>query len=335
MAVTIKQVASRAGVSFKTVSRVINHDPKVSNQTRVRVEAVIRELGYRPNIAARQMRTRHTQIIGFITDEVATTPHSVEMIKGAQDAAWDRDIMLLIANTERDLDRERTIIDMMLSHHVEGIVYATHFHRPVAPHPSLREARTILVDCFVEDHSLPSIVPDEVSAGYEATRRLIDKGHKRIGFVNLPRGLPASEGRLAGYMQALAEHNIDFDVELVIYRDTKDGGYLPTIQLLSLADPPTAIFCANDRLAMGAYDAVKESQRRIPQDIAIMGFDNQTMIAMNLRPALTTMALPHYEMGAEAVHVLLEPLQQGDVSDASLPAHSQLIACRYVERESI
>jgi LacI family transcriptional regulator len=330
---TIKQVAHHAGVSFKTVSRVLNDDPKVAPATRERVQRAIAELGYRPNVAARHMRTGRSHIIGFITDEIATTPFAVNIIKGAQNQAWQHNRMLLVTNTERDPLIEERAIEMMLERRVDGIIYATMYHRVVTPPRIIREAPTVLLDCFVADRSLPSVVPDEVEGGRIATETLIARGHRRIGFLNVDfeRHYPAAAGRLEGYRMALEAHGLPFDDTLVRCGNTMaDQGYEHTRELMELPVPPTALFCGTDRTAMGAYDALKELGLRIPEDVAVVGFDNQELIATYLRPALTTIALPHYQMGAWAIQYLVEhPQAQPDN-----PVQEK-VRCPLVERGSV
>jgi LacI family transcriptional regulator len=173
-------------------------------------------------------------------------------------------------------------------------------------------------------------VPDEVQGGLTATRVLIDAGHTRIGFINGPAEFsPASSGRLAGYRQALKRAKIRFDGSLVREGDWwQESAALHTSDLLSRPKPPTAIFCANDWMAMGAYDAIREAGMRIPEDVAVIGFDNRIEIADHMRPRLTTVALPYTEMGARAVEVLL---------DAQLvaAAATERIACPLIRRSSV
>lgn len=327
---TIKQVANVAGVSFKTVSRVINDDPNVSDATRDLVQRVIRELGYRPNLAARHMRTQRSQVIGFITDEIATTPFAFNMIKGAQAEAWQHDRLLLVVNTESDARVCNDAIEMMLERKVEGIVYATMRHSIFDPPSNMREVPTVLANCESEDQSLASVVPDEVTAAQVATEALLKKGHRRIAFISLEEEVPAAIGRLKGYQRALSAFGVDYDAGLLRHTDGNPAlGYERAVELLALATPPTAFFCGNDRVAMGAYEAIKERGLRIPEDVAVVGFDNQEVIAANLRPALSTMALPHYEMGQWAVKQLLQP-----PIDGGKPPHV-LLSCPYVERLSL
>jgi LacI family transcriptional regulator len=218
---------------------------------------------------------------------------------------------------------------------VDGIVYATMYHREVQLHEMLRELPTVLLDCFVVDRSLPSVVPDEVSGGREATAYLLSKGHRRIGLVNNLVAVPAKSGRFEGYRQALSEHNIPFDQNLVFEGSdgVPEGGYNGVMQLMQQTNPPTAFFCFNDRMAMGAYDALRKLGKSIPDDIAVVGFDNQELIAEDLYPGLTTMALPHYEMGQWAVGHLLELIDNPEEWHTERPVQ-KMLHCPIIVRDS-
>jgi LacI family transcriptional regulator len=325
-------VARLAGVSQTTVSFVVNNSPNtnISQETRDRVWAVVKELGWQPNAMARGLRTRHSHTIGLISDEIATSPHAGKIIQGAQDTAWAHDKMLLVINTGNNRDIERAAVRMMLERQVEGLIYATMYHRAVQP-PSLAQVPIVLLNCYVDDRSLPSVVPDEVQGGRTATGILLRSGHRRIGFINEIGPLPGMFGRLEGYKQALASFGVPFDPGLVCTGIvTAPQGYRCAAELLRLPDRPTALFCYNDSMAMGAYDAVKELGLAIPGDIAIVGFDNQELIAAQLRPSLTTMELPHATMGKWAVQYLL------DCADDMQPEPIQhTIPCPLIERDSV
>ena len=330
---TIGDVARLAGVSQTTVSFVLNDvsGRAISERTRTRVRASAHELRYRPNAAAKLLRTNRSHTIGFITDEIASTPFAGDIIKGAQEAAWKTGKILTIVNTGENQKIEESAVEMMLGRRVEGIIFAAMYHRAVEPPTDSREVPTVLLNCFAEDGSWASVVPDEVSGGHTATEVLLRKGHRRVGLINLPLGIPATIGRLEGYKQALVVHGLAFDSSLVRYGDgTADGGYRCAAELMRIPEPLTAIFCGNDPMAMGAYEALQERGLRIPEDVAVVGFDNQELIAAHLRPALSTVALPHYEMGRWAVGHLIEQAEHGEV----IPTQ-HVICCPYVERESV
>lgn len=331
--VTIQEIARRAGVGVGTVSRVLNDSTRVSPATRAQVLQIIAEAGYRPQSAAKMLRTRKSHALGFITDEIASTPYAVEIIRGAQDAAWTQGKILLAVNTNRNPDILLTAIDTLLDRQVEAIIYATMFHQAVQLPASIHAVPAVLLDCYSEDRRLPSVTPDEVLGGYTATKLLLQRGHRCIGFVNIRDKIPAMAGRLAGYQQALAEFHVPFVAELVCYGDssTPEGGYQVTQTLMAQTPRPTALFCFNDRMAMGAYDALRERGLRIPHDVAVVGFDNQEVLAASLRPPLTTMQLPHYAMGEWAVNYLCRAI---DPSTQAAPPQVQL-ACPLVLRASV
>ncbi|MFZ4825946.1 MAG: LacI family DNA-binding transcriptional regulator [Phototrophicaceae bacterium] len=329
---TIGDIARAAGVGHGTVSRVLNDHPYVSEETREKVLATIRDLGYRPSLTARQMRTQQSQVLGFLTDVVATTPYAGDIIRGAQDAVWEHDYSLLVMGVGHHTERLERAVDLLLQHEVDGIIYAAEYHQPVHLPKSIHDVPTVLVNCFDPDQQLPSIVPDEITGGYEATQVLIQAGHREIGFINvnnpyIPEGqfVPACVGRLEGFQKALQEADLIYNVDWVFIGDgTPNAGYQATQKLLQKSRRPTALFCGNDRTAMGAYDALREAGLKIPTDMAIVGFDNQEIIASALRPPLTSLQLPHYDMGRWGVNFLLNAQPPTDKPVQALH-HCQLV----------
>ena len=337
---SMKDVAALAGVSRTTVSFVLNNKPDsaIPAETQEKVWTAVRELGYRPNAIARNLRAQSTNTIGFISDEIATTPFAVRILQGAQNQAWEHKKLLLTVNTGGDQDIRDAAVNMLLERQVDGIVYATMYHRQVHPPKQIREVPTVLLDCFVEDKSLPSVVPDEVTGGYEATKHLIKNGHKHIAFLCEELNVPAQVGRIAGYKKALAESGIpvDDDESLILFgQSTQASGRQLAKKVFSQPNHPTAAFCFNDRIAMGAYDALRDLGLSIPNDVAIVGFDDQDLIAADIQPGLTTMALPHYQMGQWAISHLLELInnQNNGVSNSDQPVQ-QMLPCPLIKRSS-
>ncbi len=328
--VTLREVAEAAGVSTATVSLVINKkkNARIADETRQRVNDAIRQLGYRPNAMAKNLVSGTSKFIGLVADGVATTPFAGQIIHGAQDEAWKHGYALLIANTEGNLDLEKDAIAMMLEYKVRGILYSTWFHRPTDVPSTLRESDFVLVNCFSPDSpSARAVVPDEAQGGQSATDILLRGGHRRIAFINTTTPAPAKDGRLAGYRAALEVAGIPFDPTLVLeaYPD-QEGGYGATAELLKR--DVSAVYCYNDRMAMGLYDGLRENGLSIPGDIAVVGFDNQEVIAAHLRPPLSTVSLPHYELGAAGVRMLLG-------LEAAPDGAALKIACPAVERASV
>ena len=330
----MKDVAKLAGVSRTTVSFVINKvpDANIPPETHERVWTAVADLDYRPNAVAQSLRAQKTHTIGFISDLIATTPYASFMIQGAQDLAWQHNNIILLVNTGGNQEMKDASVNIMLDRQVDGIIYGTMYHREVHPPKDLRKIPTVLLDCFTVDHSYPSVVPDEVTGGREATLHLLQKGHRRIGFLIDTGDVPAKHGRLLGYKEALASFQIPFDENLVQTGESQpNGGYDATMTIMDQPSPPTALFCYNDRMAMGAYDALRKLGLSIPDDVAVVGFDNQELIAAYLYPSLTTMKLPHYEMGQWAVAYLLKLINK----EASTDKHLQhIINCPLIERNS-
>jgi len=331
---SIHDIAREAGVGVGTVSRVLNERPNVAEATRAKVEGVMERLGYRPTFAARHIRTGRSQLFGFLTDQVTTTPFAHDLIKGAQARARQADRMLMVIDADGDDRVREQAVSNLIERGVEGIVYAAMFHHEVHVPQALHEVPTVLVDCFTRERDFASVVPDEVRGGREATERLLEEGHRRIGMVTndaLSTNYPAATGRLEGYRAALDAAGIAFDTELV--REglgNADSGYRFAHDLLDLDDPPSAFFFGTDRMAMGAYFAFTERGLTVPDDVSVVGFDDQHYIADALRPSLTTMALPHAAMGRWAVEHLLTTLR-----DDSRPPVQRRLSCPLVERGSV
>lgn len=326
--VTLREVAEAAGVSTATVSLVVNKkkSARIAEETRQRVKDAIRTLGYRPNAMAKTLVSGTSKFIGLVADGVATTPFAGQIIHGAQDEAWKHGYALLIANTEGNGELEQDAIKMMLEYKVHGILYSTWFHRQTDIPEPLREAEFVLVNCFSTEPGTRAVVPDEAQGGRSATEILLRNGHRRIAFINATIPAPAKDGRLAGYRAALEDARVAFDPSLVMeaYPD-QEGGYGATAELLKR--DVSAVYCYNDRMAMGLYDGLRERGLSIPDDMAVVGFDNQEVIAAHLRPPLSTVSLPHYELGAAGVRTLLG-------IDAA-PDGPARINCPPVERASV
>jgi LacI family transcriptional regulator len=207
-------------------------------------------------------------------------------------------------------------------------------HQVVSPPAALRDVRAVLLDARTADASLPSVVPDEAGAARSAVEILVRHGHRRIGWVTTAEPGPATFERSAGYRSVLDEHGIAFDPSLVGVGTAGDthSGLDAASRLLDGPDRPTALFCFNDRMAMGAYRAIRLRGLRIPQDISVVGFDNMEQIAPWLDPPLTTMQLPHYEMGRWAVeYVLRDPGSEGE---GEMPPQCRM-PCPRIERGSV
>lgn len=308
---TMTDVAKAAGVSQSTVSMVLNQVPgaRLSPETRARVLSKALSLGYRlPHreilpAAGPQVRN----LIGYLVDEISTSPHPVVSIDGARDAAWEQGCLLQVAVTRNNAEQEAAALAMLLAHPaLLGIVYSTIFTRTVQVPSALASTPTVLLNCHDADKRWPAVVPGEVAGGHTATEHLIAQGHTRIGFINGEPWMEAAQDRFKGYRRALATADLPFDPALVLDGDWMSGtGFEGTLALMRLERPPTAIFCANDLMALGALEALKQLGLRVPEDVSVMGYDDQE-ISRHTHPPLTTLVLPNYEMGQAAVELLLK-----------------------------
>ncbi len=333
----IKDVARAAGVSAATVSQVLNDVPgsRISVETRQRIQRAAAELGYVPNRLARGMRTGRSGMLGLISDHIATSPFAGSIVVGAQDAALKHGRTLVLVNTNGDPAVEQDSVTALLRHQVDGFLYATMFHRSVSLPAALEQVPTVLLDAASDRADLPSVVPDEVGGAEVAVGELLAHGHRRIGFLTNEDDVPATHGRLEGYRSSLARAGIDVDPRLILEDESVTaGGYRTARELLAREDRPTGLFCYNDRMAMGAYRAAAEAGLRIPEDLSVVGFDNQLLLAEDLHPAMTTVALPHYEMGAWAVEALVALLEGRPVSDDDV-TFPVALACPLVRRASV
>ncbi len=331
--ISMADVAKKIGVSRATVSYVINDipDSNIPDSTRKKVWEAVEELGYRTNAFAKCLRGGKSDVLGFITDNIADMPFIVDIIKGAQDEALKKNKLLLVMDIQSDQKTEEKIFSLMDQWQVGGIIYATTLHRSIEVTNCFFYNKTILVDCFSTKHDLPSIVPNEIQGGYIATKELINHGFKKIAFINGPVSHEASIGRLKGFTNVMNESNLDIKKDWIRNGDWwQESGYDNALDLLKMENPPEAIFCANDWMAMGVYDAAKKLQVKIPDDIAVIGFDNRQMIANHMHPALTTVALPYYEMGKNAMQMLLKSNDQNEIQNIQ-----KKLDCTVVMRQSI
>lgn len=330
--VTMADVAAKAGVSSTTVSFVLSDRPgaAISEETAARVRSAAAELGYRYNAAARSLALSRTHLVGVVTD-VVTSPFAGDAILGAQARAWASGLQVLIASVEHQRTLDPAPFDVLMGRQIEGLALIMTSHNRLRLPDSVRSLPAVLVNSVDEDGIVPAVVPDEEAGGREATEHLIAAGHRRIAMINLESDRIAAIDRRAGYATALRKAGIQLDPVLV-HEGPADAhhGYDAMRELLTLEHPPTAVFCATDRIAMGAYDAIKESGRSIPGDLSVIGFDDQQILTEFLRPELTTMRLPFREMADRAMELLARQLV-----DPHVAIESERMRCPLIERSSV
>ncbi|MEW2146163.1 LacI family DNA-binding transcriptional regulator [Micromonospora vinacea] len=311
---TLADVARKAGLSKTAASMVLNgrEGTRLSAEAHQRVFAAAEELGYRPNLAARSLRTRKTATIAFVSDIVATTRFAGDLIRGALDAARERDHVLLITETQGDATFEQYAIEAVLDRQVDGVIYAAMATRRLTVPPAILGGPVVLLNATSPD-GLPSVVPDDEGAGRSVATALLELGHRDaialIGRNRLKEDDPevslAARARLHGIRQTLDEAEVRLLAECFCTEWLPEHGYAAMRGLLSKPKRPSAIICMNDRLAFGAYQALGEAGLTVPEDISVISFDDDPIAAW-LRPSLATTALPHEQMGRRAVELLLD-----------------------------
>ncbi len=334
--VTIKDVAAAAGVSITTVSHVLTNasGKRIAAETRSRVHAAATDLGYAANPVARTLRTRRSQSVGLVGDEIATTPFAGKIILGAQDVVRTHDAVLLVTNTAYDVELEQREIRALLDRRVDGVLYAAMYHRVLSVPPVLRGGPVVVLNARTEDPAVSWVVPDEYTGGWDAADVLVQAGHRVIGMINNEDDIPASHLREAGFRARCAEAGLaDADVTVMVGSPDAEGAFEPTTRLLSRADRPTGVFAFNDRMAMGVYRAAAVLGLRIPTDVSVVGFDNLEIIAEGLYPGLTSLTLPHYEMGAWAADQLYAQIDAP--AGAPAPVRTAKLRCPVVHRASV
>jgi LacI family transcriptional regulator len=333
--VTMTDIAREAGCSQATVSFVINNAPgiRLSDDTRRRVLDAARRLGYSAPVSRssyEQQVGRRKRRIGFIVDQLATSPEAVQAIEGLTQAARMQGDLVFVGQSHNDAEIESALIDAFLEQGVSALVYMTIFTREVDLPLALKslDIPVYLLNCYAAGAARPAVVPSEIAGGQRATHYLVSNGHRRIATITGEVWMEAAQDRLKGYRRALATADIPFDQDLVFNGDwSASAGYDATRTILALAQRPTAIFCQNDRMAIGCYEALKEAGLEIPRDMSVVGYDDEE-IARHLHPRLTTTVLPHRAMG----QWVFEQVAEGMAEDR-YPLTK--LECPLVERESV
>ncbi len=328
--ITILDVARLAGVSSATVSKALNAAPHVSAESRQRVHAAALKLGYRPNGIARSLKSRRTLTLGLITDDVEGV-FTTAMVRGVEEATSAGGFSVFLCNSYGDAARERAHLQVLMDQRVDGVILLSGYRvrERGAPALPLGNVPVVYLYQYTYDIPAPCIVPDDRGGAEIGVRHLARLGRRRIAFVNGPLHFEATHARLAGYRAALEEANLMWDPALVRTGTWhEDSGFALTDELMSLPHPPDAIFCASDSIAAGALDALRERGAGVPEDVAIVGFDNRAFAA-HKRPPLTTVAMPLIEMGRLASNMLLDTIA-GRPPDPGVTT----VPCRLIQRQS-
>jgi LacI family transcriptional regulator len=320
--VTMRDVARTAGVHPGTVSRVLNPRtrPLVNPATAERVERVAREMGYSLNPIARGLKTRRTFSVGVLIPDL-TNPLFPPIIRGIERVLDAAGYTALVASTDGEPARERQRLEALIARQVDGLVIATaeRRHHPVVADAIASDLAVVLVNRTIEGEGVFAVVPDDRRGSAMAVDHLAALGHTRIAHIAGPQQTTTGLLRYRGFVEAMEDGGLHPDRNLIVHADafTIAAGAKAARELLAGVDPPTGIIAANDLLALGAYTAMAEAGLRCPQDVSVVGF-NDMPFADRFAPPLTTVHIPHGQIGARAAELLLERIEDPGATPQTL-----------------
>jgi LacI family transcriptional regulator len=329
---TIKDVALLAKVHAATASRALNPSTRdmVSTRTANRVIEAAKSLGYAPNSAARSLRTKTSSVAGVIIPDLRN-PVFPPIVRGIEDGLREAGYMALLGNTDGDEDREKELLAAMRGRQTDGFILAT--SRRGDPFPAEAggfPVPTVLVNRRTDANDIPSVTPDNTAGVYATVRHLVELGHRRIGHVAGPQDLSTGWERYRTFLDAMATHDLPVDAKRVTFSTafTEEAGLVAALPLLA-ADPSiTAIVAGNDLIALGCYRALEQHGLRCPDDVSVVGFNDMPFLDRQ-RPKLTSVRIPHYEIGIESARLLLER-----IANPAGPAKRVVLPVELVRRES-
>jgi DNA-binding LacI/PurR family transcriptional regulator len=339
--VTLAHIAAAAGVTSMTVSRVMNGSGYVNSATRERVVKVAREMNYRRNGLARALKRQRTETIGLVLGDIAN-PFAAELSRGVREVLEKRGYTLFICISEHSAKEDVEAFNSLADHRVDGVIVATRASEMGNDRLNEMIAGGIPASLIGRDFQHPHVdlvTADNLKGGYEATRHLIDLGHKRIGFIGVSLTRSVGLRRFRGYLEALNEHGLGVEEELVVGDhsgkdqmpgySTEEMGFEGMTKLLQMKRRPTAVFARNDFTAVGALNAIKKAGLTVPDDIAVVGYDD-IPLAAHTSPPLTTVRQPAREEGRVAAEFMLQRIEHGP----DRPRTERVFECELVVRES-
>ncbi|MCR4430943.1 MAG: LacI family transcriptional regulator [Tepidanaerobacteraceae bacterium] len=312
MAVTIKDIAREANVSITTVSRVINNKNEgVSKETKDKILQIMKRLNYRPNSVARSLVTKKTHTLGLILPDI-TNPFFPDLVRGVEDTANIYGYNIILCNTDDDIAKEKTYIKVLKEKCIDGIIYTSTIKSENQNVKMLLkyEIPFVMLDRLIDIKGVPYIYADGESGMYEIIRYLIENNHRRIAYISGPMTNHTAIQRFEGYKRAMAEAGLSPDGDLIMEGNYKmRSGYECMSEILKKKKKFTAVACANDLMAVGALECLRESGMKVPDDISVTGYDD-IYVSNVVTPKLTTMAQPTYEMGCLAARILIKSIAE-------------------------
>jgi LacI family transcriptional regulator len=322
---TIKEVAEFAGVSTATVSRAMSGNSKVSKKLLKRVQNAVETLDFHPNQAARRLRHRTTKIIGVVISDIQN-PFFTTLVEGIENVLQENGYLLLLGNSSENPSRERQHLNTFLSEHVSGIIF-TSTGDDISFYKKIQSAGIplVAVDRKPSNLNVDLVQLANEKAAFDAVNHFFSEGHKRIGLIAGPNNISTASERSAGYQRAILSSGLFVDKKLIqISNFRQDGGYSSIEALLALPDPPTAVLVSNNLMTLGALQKIHERDLNIPDQISLIGFDDMAW-ASSLRPPLTVIAQPVYEMGSTAARQILRRIQEPNAPLQQVTFETKLI----------
>jgi len=326
--VTIYDVAREANVSMATVSRVVNGNQNVKPATRKKVLKVIEELGYRPNAVARGLASKKTTTVGVIIPDISNSMYA-ELARGIEDIATMYRYNIILSNSDQNQNKELQLLETMLGKQVDGIVFMSDVISTELLYEMERSPTPIvLAGSIDETNAVASVNIDYYGAAYEAVKKLVDNGHKKIAFVSGPLSSKINKDyKLKAYTEALLDAGIDYDEKLVV---ECNNSYDEGMEAVSTLQPyePTAYFVSNDEMSIGVIHALEESGKKVPEDVEIISYENSKLARM-ARPMLTSIAFPLYDIGAVSMRLLTKYMNEEEIEEKQV-----ILPYRIEERQS-
>ncbi|WP_188456512.1 catabolite control protein A [Virgibacillus oceani] len=329
MNVTIYDVAREANVSMATVSRVVNGNPNVKPVTRKKVLATIERLGYRPNAVARGLASKKTTTVGAIIPDISSI-FFAELARGIEDIATMYKYNIILSNSDQNKDKELQLINTMLEKQVDGILFmGGNISEEHVQQFKSASVPVVLAATYDESETIPSVNIDYEEAAYEATKFLLDQGNTHPAFVSGQDDTLINQQKYEGYLRAMKEASVSLNEAYIIKGDySYDSGLEAVEQLLNLYEKPTAVFVASDEMALGVIHGAQDKGYSVPDDIEVFGFDN-TRLATMVRPTLSTIVQPMYDIGAVAMRLLTKYMNKEEVTEKKV-----VLPHRIIERNS-
>ena len=324
-AATMKDVAEHAGVSTATVSRALMNPEKVSAATRQKVEQAVLAVGYSPHALARSSKRNESRTILVIVPDICD-PFFAEVIQGVERTAAEHGYLVLLGDCAQQQQQEKTFVNLIITKQIDGmLLLGSNVPFDASKEEQKNLPPMVMANEFAPELELPTVHIDNLTAAFEAVLYLHELGHHRIACIAWPESMPLSKYRLRGYIQALRRCGIAEEKSFIERGDfTYEAGAQAMLALMSLPQPPTAIFCHSDVMAIGALSQAKRMGLRVPDDVSLVGFDD-IKLAQYCDPPLTTVSQPRYQIGREAMLLLLEQLHSRSVVSGSRLLDSEFI----------